>query len=83
MRMTGTVRLYHGSKAGLSGAIAPLSRNACDFGRGFYRFWHFKTGESSAEIYLQADADRVLGCYSGYHTISNDLAVENLKVRMI
>ena len=34
--MTGTVRLYHGSKAGLSGAIAPLSRNACDFGRGFY-----------------------------------------------
>ena len=34
--MTGTVRLYHGSKAGLSGAIAPLSRHACDFGRGFY-----------------------------------------------
>ena len=34
--MTRTVRLYHGSKAGLSGAIAPLSRNACDFGRGFY-----------------------------------------------
>ena len=34
--MTGTVRLYHGSKAGLSGAIAPLSHNACDFGRGFY-----------------------------------------------
>ena len=34
--MTGTVRLYHGSRAGLSGAIAPLSRNACDFGCGFY-----------------------------------------------
>ena len=28
--------LYHGSKHGISGEIAPLSRNRCDFGRGFY-----------------------------------------------
>jgi transcriptional regulator with XRE-family HTH domain len=28
--------LYHGSKAGLSGAIAPISRARCDFGSGFY-----------------------------------------------
>lgn len=30
------ILLYHGSKSGLSGAIAPISRDKCDFGRGFY-----------------------------------------------
>ncbi len=28
--------LYHASRFGLSGAIQPISRNKCDFGRGFY-----------------------------------------------
>lgn len=28
--------LYHGSKKGISGAIAPISREECDFGAGFY-----------------------------------------------
>ena len=28
--------LYHGSKKGIDGDIAPLSRSECDFGRGFY-----------------------------------------------
>lgn len=28
--------LYHGSKSGIHGAIAPVSRERCDFGRGFY-----------------------------------------------
>ena len=32
-----TLRLYHGSKTGLDGAISPdRSRTACDFGQGFY-----------------------------------------------
>lgn len=31
-----TVTLYHGSKSGIHGAIAPTSRERCDFGRGFY-----------------------------------------------
>lgn len=30
------MRLYHGSKLGLKGAIKPESRAACDFGSGFY-----------------------------------------------
>lgn len=30
------ITLYHGSKAGLQGAIAPISRDRCDFGKGFY-----------------------------------------------
>lgn len=28
--------LYHGSRGGLSGSIKPISRERCDFGRGFY-----------------------------------------------
>ena len=32
----GHVVLYHGSKKGLTGEIAPISRERCDFGKGFY-----------------------------------------------
>ncbi len=31
-----SVTLYHGSKSGIRGAIAPISRERCDFGKGFY-----------------------------------------------
>jgi len=30
------MRLFHGSKDGIEGAIAPVGRSCCDFGRGFY-----------------------------------------------
>lgn len=30
------VILYHGSKSGIKGPIAPISREPCDFGKGFY-----------------------------------------------
>ena len=30
------ILLYHGSKSGIKGDIAPVSRVHCDFGRGFY-----------------------------------------------
>ena len=33
---TENISLYHGSKNGISGSIKPMSRNLCDFGRGFY-----------------------------------------------
>lgn len=29
-------RLFHGSRAGIAGEIAPISRPECDFGKGFY-----------------------------------------------
>ena len=32
----GRMILYHGSKSGIIGDIAPISRDRCDFGRGFY-----------------------------------------------
>ena len=34
--MDGAIRLYHGSKGGLQGAIRPVSDSASDFGSGFY-----------------------------------------------
>ncbi len=33
---SGSVTLYHGSKSGINGAIEPISRDRCDFGKGFY-----------------------------------------------
>ena len=33
---SGRVILYHGSKSGITGPIAPISRDRCDFGKGFY-----------------------------------------------
>ena len=30
------ITLYHGSKSGIQGPIAPISRKYCDFGKGFY-----------------------------------------------
>jgi len=33
---SGSVMLYHGSKSGITGDIKPISRELCDFGKGFY-----------------------------------------------
>jgi len=33
---SGTIMLYHGSKGGIIGNIKPISRELCDFGKGFY-----------------------------------------------
>ena len=36
MKVGEMMLLYHGSKSGIKGDIKPYSRDACDFGRGFY-----------------------------------------------
>lgn len=36
MKDTKSITLYHGSKSGIHGSIAPISRDRCDFGQGFY-----------------------------------------------
>lgn len=36
IRTNEIVTLYHGSKSGIRGSIAPISRERCDFGKGFY-----------------------------------------------
>lgn len=36
MKSSEVITLYHGSKSGIFGSIAPISRKHCDFGKGFY-----------------------------------------------
>lgn len=49
----GRVLLYHGSKSGIEGDIAPKSRKQCDFGEGFYM-----GTEPSQALTLICDYDR-------------------------
>ena len=50
------------------------------FWAGFiYRFWNFKTGESSRDIYRMADYRTMDRAYAGYHTLSCDMAVDWLR----
>lgn len=44
-----------------------------------YRYWHFYTGESSRQIYSQADGPLMRSCYLGLHTLDPAMAVEDLK----
>ena len=44
-----------------------------------YRYWHFYTGESSKEIYRQADAETINTMYYGDHTVDIKMAIDLLK----
>ena len=44
-----------------------------------YRYWHFATGESSMQIYAQANADRIRECYLGFHTMDPMMTIEDIK----
>lgn len=44
-----------------------------------YRYWHYLTGESSKEIYNQADEKTMKEAYLGFHSLDNVMAVEDLK----
>lgn len=44
-----------------------------------YRQWHFLTGETSKEIYKQANATTMNTNYYGYHTVDVNVAIEWLK----
>ena len=44
-----------------------------------YRYWYFYTGESSRQIYSQADGPLMRSCYLGFHTLDVAMAVEDLK----
>ena len=44
-----------------------------------YRYWHFLTGENGREIYNQAKARKMKGCYFGFHILDAAMAIENLK----
>jgi len=44
-----------------------------------YRYWHLLTGESSRDIYTQADAKLINDCYLGFHALDVAMAIDNLK----
>ena len=55
------------------------SKDAMFWAGYIYRYWHFHTGESSREISKQASAERVLCGYPYYHTVAEEIAIEDLK----
>ena len=60
-------------------AAAPKFDREALFWAGFiYRFWSFKTGEPSRAIHARFPLADVLSVYPGFHTISNDRAVEEM-----
>ena len=63
--------LYHGSKSGIVGDIAPLSREKCDFGKGFYM-----GTEAEQPLTLICDYER-----SVFYIMSVDLS--DLKVHTV
>lgn len=44
-----------------------------------YRYWHYYTGESSSKIYKQAPVGIMKRNYLMFHTMTPELAIENLK----
>lgn len=43
-----------------------------------YRYWHFYTGETSAEIYRHIDAKTMAAIYPGYHTLGCEQAIDRI-----
>ncbi|MEY8266659.1 hypothetical protein AALA79_09865 [Lachnospiraceae bacterium 64-25] len=44
-----------------------------------YRYWHYYTNESSREIYQMAPAKTMNECWLGFHTLSVEMAIDDLK----
>lgn len=43
-----------------------------------YRYWHFYTGHSSKDIYTIADAKMMSESWLGFHTLDNEMAIDDL-----
>ena len=80
--------LFHGSKSGIEGMIAPNSRDKCDFCKGFELA--LKTGydcpafiksfmRSSRKIYKIADEKMMNESWLGFHTLDVEMAIDDLK----
>jgi len=62
-------------------APGTVSAEALFWAGYIYRYWHFVTGESSASIYAQSPLDVMLDVYPGFHALSPEMAIEDLKNR--
>ncbi len=43
-----------------------------------YRYWHFYTGHGSKDIYAIADAKTMNESWLGFHTLDNEMAIDDL-----
>ena len=68
-------------KAGLEKTTSSdsVSAEALFWAGYLYRYWHFATGESSRTIHSQAPLDVLLDVYPGFHALSPEMAIEDLK----
>ena len=62
-----------------SGGPGEVSAEALFWSGYLYRYWHFVTGESSAQIHAQAPIGIMLDVYPGFHALSPEMAIEDLK----
>ena len=56
-----------------------ISAEALFWAGYLYRYWHFVTGESSKAIYAQAPLEVLLDVFPGFHALSPEMAIEDLK----
>ena len=70
--MSEVLRLCHGLKSGIEGAVELIGSSVNDFVCGFH------LGETSRAIHARLSLSDVLSVHSIFHTISNDRAVEEM-----
>lgn len=44
-----------------------------------YRYWHYYTDETSAEIYKTANAEMMNMCWPAYHTLDVEFAIDRIR----
>jgi len=59
--------------------VPEVSAEALFWAGYLYRYWHFVTGETSADIYGQAPLEVLLDVYPGMHALAPEMAIEDLK----
>ena len=56
----------------------PLSKDMMFWIGYIYRYWHFYKGEESKKIYCQAPIETMKTNYLMFHTLSPELAIDDL-----
>lgn len=64
---------------GLKKAGAVFQQEVMYWAGYLYRYWHYYTNESSRKIYKIADAETMNECWLGFHTLSVEMAIDDLK----
>lgn len=44
-----------------------------------YRYWHYYTNETSRDIFRTANAETMNECWTGFHTLDVEMAIDDLR----